>query len=139
MVNIMSIILILFGLSYVKSYGLEKKMNKTDLETYNWTKRLLVINLKSDDKEKISHLNNWLISNKCKIEERNIIIVFFEDYKNKQYKKPLFLKNFGFWLIGYDGEVKSFSIENKFLYEIFNLIDQMPIRQQEMLMYKTKC
>ena len=41
-------------------------MNKTDLETYNWTKRLLVINLKSEDKEKISHLNNWLISNKCK-------------------------------------------------------------------------
>ena len=82
---------------------------------------------------------NWLISHKCKIEERNINIVFFEDYKNKQYKKPLFLKNFGFWLIGYDGEVKSFSLENKFLYEIFNLIDQMPIRQQEMLMYKTKC
>ena len=90
MVNIMSIILILFGLSYVKSYGLEIKMNKTDLETYNWTKRLLVINIKSDVKEKISHLNNWLISNKCKIEERNIVIVFFEDYKNKQYKNLCF-------------------------------------------------
>ena len=90
MINIISIILILFGLSYVKSYGLEKKMNKTDLETYNWTKRLLVINLKSEDKEKISHLNNWLISNKCKIEERNIVIVFFEDYKNKQYKNLCF-------------------------------------------------
>ena len=77
MANIMSIILILFGLSYVKSYGLEKKMNKIDLETYNWTKRLLVINLKSEDKEKKNHLNNWLISNKCKIEERNIVIVFF--------------------------------------------------------------
>ena len=35
MVNILSIILILFGLSYVKSYGLEKKMNKIDLETYD--------------------------------------------------------------------------------------------------------
>ena len=65
MANIMSIILILFGLSYVKSYGLEKKMIKTDLETYNWTKRLLVINLKSEDKEKMSYINNWLISNKC--------------------------------------------------------------------------
>ena len=56
MVNILSITLILFGLSYVKSYGLEKKMNKIDLETYNWTKRLLVINLKSEDKEKISYI-----------------------------------------------------------------------------------
>ncbi|MFL2801616.1 MAG: DUF4174 domain-containing protein [Paracoccaceae bacterium] len=135
----MSITLILFGLSYVKSNGLEKKMNKIDLETYKWTKRLLVINLKSGNEEKISYIDNWLISYKCKIEERNINIVFFEDYKNKQYKKPLFLKNFGFWLIGYDGEVKTFSLEKKILYEIFNLIDQMPIRKQEMLMHKTKC
>ena len=49
------------------------------------------------------------------------------------------LKDFGFWLIGYDGEVKSFSLEEKFVNEIFYLIDQMPIRQQEMLMYKKKC
>ena len=48
-------------------------------------------------------------------------------------------KDFGFWLIGYDGEVKSFSLEEKFVNEIFYLIDQMPIRQQEMLMYKKKC
>jgi hypothetical protein len=123
----------------LESYGFEKKMNKIDLETYNWTKRLLVINLKSEDKKKINYINNWLISYKCKIEERNINIVFFENYKNKQYKNPHFLKNFGFWLIGYDGEVKSYSLENNFLYEIFNLIDQMPIRQQEILMYKTKC
>ena len=58
MVNILSITLILFGLSYVKLYGLEKKMNKIDLETYNWTKRLLVVNLKSEDKEQISYINN---------------------------------------------------------------------------------
>ena len=58
MINILSITLILFGLSYVKSYGLEKKMNKIDLETYNWTKRLLVINSKSEDEENINYINN---------------------------------------------------------------------------------
>ena len=67
-------------------YGLEKKMNKTNLETYNWTKRLLVINLKSQDKEKLSYVDNWLFANKCKIEDRNINIVFFKDFKNKKYK-----------------------------------------------------
>ena len=139
MLNIFSITLILFGLSYDKSYGLEKTINKIDLETYNWTKRLLVINLKSKDKEKLSYINNWLISHRCKIEDRNINIVFFKNYKNKKYKKPPFLKDFGFWLIGYDGEVKSFSLKENFLNEIFYLIDQMPIRQQEMLMYKSKC
>ena len=139
MLKILSITLILFGLSYDQSYGFEKTMNKIDLETYNWTKRLLVINLKSKDIEKLSYINNWLFANKCKIEDRNINIVFFKDFKNKKYKEPLFLKNFGFWLIGYDGEVKSFSLEEKFVNEIFYLIDQMPIRQQEMLMYKKKC
>ena len=114
-------------------------MNKIDLETYKWTKRLLVINLKSKDKEKLSYINNWLFANKCKIEDRHINIVFFKDFKNKKYKEPPFLKDFGFWLIGYDGEVKSFSLEEKFINEIFYLIDQMPIRKQEMLMYKKKC
>ena len=139
MLNILSIILILFVSSYDKSYGFEKTMNKIDLETYNWAKRLLVINLKSQDKEKLSYVDNWLFANKCKIEDRNINIVFFKAFKNKKYKKPPFLKDFGFWLVGYDGEVKSFSLEEKFINEIFYLIDQMPIRQQEMLMYKKKC
>ena len=139
MLNILSITFILFVSSYDQSYGFEKKMNKIDLETYKWTKRLLVINLKSKDKEKLNYINNWLFANKCKIEDRNINIVFFKDFINKKYKKPPFLKDFGFWLIGYDGEVKSFSLEEKFIYEIFYLIDQMPIRKQEMLMYKKKC
>ena len=139
MLNFLSITLILFVSSYDKSYGFEKTMNKIDLETYNWTKRLLVINLKSQDKEKLSYVDNWLFANKCKIEDRNINIVFFKDFKNKKYKEPLFLKGFGFWLIGHDGKVKSFSLEEKFVNEIFYLIDQMPIRQQEMLMYKKKC
>ena len=139
MLNILSITFILFVSSYDQSYGFEKTMNKIDLETYNWNKRLLVINLKSQDKEKLSYIDNWLFANKCKIEDRNINIVFFKDFKNKKYKKPHFLKDFGFWLIGYDGEVKSFSLEEKFIYEIFYLIDQMPIRKQEMLMYKKKC
>jgi len=114
-------------------------MNKIDLSTYNWSKRLLVINASSNNKEKINHIYNWLDSNKCKIEEKNVNIIFFIDYKNTRHKKPLFLQKYGFWLIGYNGEVKAFSLETNFLNEIFNLIDQMPIRQQEMLMYKKKC
>ena len=114
-------------------------MTKIDLNTYIWTKRLLAINSSSNDKEKLNYIYNWLNSNKCEIEERNVSIVLFVDYKNSRYKRPLFLKNFGFWLIGYDGDIKAFSVEPNFLNEIFNLIDQMPIRQQEMLKHKTKC
>ena len=57
----------------------------------------------------------------------------------RRQKHAKTLTKYGFWLIGYDGEVKAFSLETNILNEIFNLIDQMPIRQQEMLMYKKKC
>ena len=128
-----------FCFSFNKLYCLEINMNKIDLNTYIWNKRLLTINSSSIDKENLNHINNWLDSNKCEIEERNISIVLFTDYKSTQYKRPLFLEKFGFWLIGYDGEIKASSVELSFLNEIFSLIDQMPIRQQEMLMHKTKC
>ena len=128
-----------FGFSFNKLDCLEINMNKIDLNTYIWNKRLLTINSSSIDKEKLDYINNWLDSKTCEIEERNISIVLFIDYKSTQYKRPLFLKKFGFWLIGYDGEIKAFSEEPNFLNEIFNLIDQMPIRQQEMLLHKTKC
>ena len=73
MLNILLITLILFGSSYDQLYD-SKKMNKIDLETY-MIKRF-IINLKSKDKEKLSYINNWLFANKCKIEDRNINIVF---------------------------------------------------------------
>ena len=139
MIKTFFITLLFFCLFFNTFYGLENNMNKIDLSTYNWTKRLLLINASSNNKEKINHIYNWLDSNKCKIEERNVNIIFFIDYKNTRHKNPLFLQKYGFWLIGYDGEVKAFSLETNILNEIFNLIDQMPIRQQEMLMYKKKC
>ena len=139
MIKFFFIKLLFFSLYLNTSYGLENNMNKIDLSTYNWSKRLLVINSSSKEIETTTYIHNWLDSNKCKIDERNIKIIFFIDHKHKRHKRPLFLKKYGFWLIGYDGEVKAFSLDTNFLNKIFNLIDQMPIRQQEMLMKKTKC
>ena len=139
MIKFFFIKLLFFSLYLNTSYGLENNMNKIDLSTYNWSKRLLVINSSLKEIETTTHIHNWLDSNKCKIDERNIKIIFFIDHKHKRHKRPLFLKKYGFWLIGYDGEVKAFSLDTNFLNKIFNLIDQMPIRQQEMLMKKTKC
>ena len=38
----------------------------------------------------------------------------------------------GIWLIGYDGNVKDYSIDDSILLRLFNLIDSMPMRKNEM-------
>ena len=43
------------------------------------------------------------------------------------------------WLVGYDGTVKGFSEDQSFLYQIFDIIDQMPMRQNEIQNNPSKC
>jgi hypothetical protein len=50
-------------------------------------------------------------------------------YKNK----------YGIWLIGYDGQDKSYSTDISLLKEIHNIIDAMPIRKREAINENDKC
>ena len=46
---------------------------------------------------------------------------------------------YGIWLIGYDGENKSYSKNSDLLKVMHIIIDEMPIRKEEMLVKKTQC
>ena len=99
----------------------------------NWKKRLLLISYQNDGDQIFIKTTKFISDNKCEIEDRNLQIVFFEKFKNKDYIIPKFIKNKnGIWLIGYDGNVKDYSIDDSILLRLFNLIDSMPIRQNEM-------
>ena len=99
----------------------------------NWQKRLLIISYQNDADQIFIKTTKFISDNKCKIEDRNLQILFFEKFKNKDYIIPKFIKNKnGIWLIGYDGNVKDYSIDDSILPRLFNLIDSMPIRQNEM-------
>tara|TARA_B100000941_G_scaffold52129_1_gene33438 strand:+ start:1524 stop:1910 length:387 start_codon:yes stop_codon:yes gene_type:complete len=99
----------------------------------NWKKRLLLISYQNDGDQIFIKTTKFISNNKCEIEDRNLQIVFFEKFKNKDYIIPKFIKNKnGIWLIGYDGNVKDYSIDDSILPRLFNLIDSMPIRQNEM-------
>ena len=99
----------------------------------NWKKRLLLISYKNDEDQIFIKTTKFISDNKCEIEDRNLQIVFFEKFKNKDFIIPKFIKNKnGIWLIGYDGNVKDYSIDDSILPKLFNLIDSMPIRQNEM-------
>ncbi len=99
----------------------------------NWKKRLLLISYQNDGDQIFIKTTKFISDNRCEIEDRNLQIVFFEKFKNKDYIIPKFIKNKnGIWLIGYDGNVKDYSIDDSILRRLFNLIDSMPIRQNEM-------
>ena len=43
------------------------------------------------------------------------------------------------WLIGYVGQIKSYSSDISLLKEIYNIVDKMPLRKKEILEQKIKC
>ena len=77
----------------------------------SWEKRLLVISFNKQDDEIFIKSKQFISDNKCEIEDRNLEIIFYEKFKNKDYVKPDFInKKYGIWLIGYDGMIKDYSL-----------------------------
>ncbi len=98
----------------------------------NWKKRIIIISYKKQSGELFSKSIKYISDNKCGIDDRNLEIIFFENFKNKDFLTPKFInKKIGIWLIGYDGEIKDYSQDDKIYLRLFNLIDSMPMRKQE--------
>ena len=99
----------------------------------NWEKRIIIISYKKQSDELFTKSIKYISDNKCEINDRNIEIIFFENFKNKHFLTPKFInKKNGVWLLGYDGEIKDYSQDDKIFLRLFNLIDTMPMRKQEM-------
>ena len=80
----------------------------------------------------LTRAKEFISINKCELEDRNLEIIFYEKFKNKKFTTPKFLENkYGIWLIGYDGNIKDYSSDDKIFFRLFNLIDSMPMRKSE--------
>ena len=100
----------------------------------NWEKRLLVISYENQDDQIFITTKKFIFDNKCEIKERNLEIIFYKKFKNKDYSKPEFINNkYGIWLIGYDGMIKDSTSDDKIFLRLFDLIDSMPMRKDEMI------
>ena len=100
----------------------------------SWEKRLLVISYEKQDDEIFIMSKKFKSDNKCAIKDRNLEIIFFKKFENNDYSKPEFINNkYGIWLIGYDGMIKDFSSDDKIFLRLFDLIDSMPMRKDEMI------
>ena len=99
----------------------------------NWEKRVIIISYEKQSDELFTKSIKYISENKCEIDDRNLEIILFENYKNKVFLTPKFInKKNGIWLLGYDGEIKDYSQDDKIFLRLFNLIDSMPMRKQEM-------
>ena len=100
----------------------------------NWKKRLLVISYQNEDDLVFIQTTKFISNNTCQIVDRNLEIIFFENFKNKQYRTPDFIKDkYGIWLIGYDGNIKDYTEDDKIYLGLLDLIDSMPMRKNEMI------
>jgi hypothetical protein len=118
-----------------------------DLTDYRWKHRLLFIFAPSTTDATFLTLDKRLAQTALEIEDRDMIIFrIFENSPSRVSDKPLLpgdddalRRRFGIKtgrftvvLVGKDGGVKLVAYRDADLQSIFNLIDSMPMRQQEM-------
>ena len=124
---------LIFFLSAYLSVANEKI--KKDLSSLQWEKRILIFNSVNNQKglrERNKKIEAWIKINWCQIEERNLIIVNFDEGLNSIYELPPSLnKKQGVWLIGYDGFIKDYSENLDLLERVMKVIDEMPMRLNE--------
>ena len=136
------LILSLFFISM--SFGQEFKAKSiflnNILESYKWNKRILLFIANESDVALIKEVNNFFITHKCKNEERNLELLKIIKDNTKHTIIPNYYENKkGIWLIGYDGYIKAYTKNGSLLSKLHNLIDNMPIRKEELEKIKSNC
>ena len=141
----MKILLIIFSLLLVPVICCdEPQLNKNSLyntlENYKWKKRVLLLITKEEDTNLIDEVNKFFINQKCKNDERNLELLKIKKNNNYYIKSTSYFKDkTGIWLIGYDGNIKEYTEDNTLLSNLHKLIDNMPIRKDEMKKFKKNC
>ena len=127
--------------------GLANDLNPVDLSAYQWKNRLLILFASSEENQAYLALNEEITRQGKEVRDRDLLIFhLFEKGKSRlgtqpltpgqvlSLKKHLSLPPGPFWiiLIGKDGGEKLRQDRPVELKEIFQIIDAMPMRRQEM-------
>ena len=124
--NIFSFIISLFLISFFQSAASGGTM---DIKQYQWKNRVLLQNSHPQSKMQ------WSFFEKRKEEnqDRQLILLQFESKNELGALKQSFNKDeFKMLLIGKDGSVKKTYLKPTPMDEIYEVIDSMPMRQEEM-------
>ena len=135
-----STFLMISFMSISMSYASEKIILEDYINSFAWEKRIVLFISKSKYVYFINETDNFFKKNKCENDNRNLKYIRIVGDEVKKYNISEKFKNkYGMWLIGYDGQIKSYSSDISLLKEIYNIIDKMPLRKKEILEQKIKC
>ena len=110
------------------------------IKKYEWNHRILLLIAKNNNDKIAQETKKYFKTEICKNRDRNIkLIQIIGDEINKFSLPQKYQNKYGIWLIGYDGENKSYSKNSDLLKVMHAIIDEMPIRKEEMLVKKTQC
>ena len=135
-----STFLMISFMSISMSYASEKIILKAYINSFAWEKRIVLFISKSKYVYFINETDNFFKKNKCENDNRNLKYIRIVGDEVKKYNISEKFKNkYGMWLIGYDGQIKSYSSDISLLKEIYNVVDKMPLRKEEIIKQKIKC
>ncbi len=135
-----STFLMISFMSISMSYASEKIILEDYINSFAWEKRIVLFISKSKYVYFINETDNFFKKNKCENDNRNLKYIRIVGEEVKKYNISEKFKNkYGMWLIGYDGQIKSYSSDISLLKEIYNVVDKMPLRKEEIIKQKIKC
>ena len=135
-----STFLMISFMSISMSYAFEKIILEDYINSFAWEKRIVLFISKSKYVYFINETDNFFKKNKCENENRNLKYIRIVGNEVEKYDISEKFKNkYGMWLIGYDGQIKSYSSDISLLKEIYNIVDKMPLRKKEIIKQKIKC
>jgi len=114
-------------------------LDKT-IGNFEWKKRILLLITDDEDINLIRGVDYFFKEEACQNKDRNIELYKIIGDEIRKYKIPRrYEGKKGIWLIGYDGGDKAYSRDLSLLNQLYDIVDEMPIRQNEMLNQDSKC
>ena len=110
------------------------------LKKFSWKKRVVLLIAEDSDKELINGVDVFFREEVCRNIDRNLELYKIIGSQISKYQIPeKFNKKRGIWLIGYDGYDKAYSSDLSLLEDLYDIVDKMPIRRNEMLNGVSSC
>ena len=107
--------------------------NSIILDKYAWTNRLVILITNKKDTSLERQVKRFFENHVCEIDDRKLKLLLFPTDKPALTQLPKTMRSqTGLWLLGYDRLIKDFSEDRRLLDRLFQTIDRMPMRQDEM-------
>ena len=110
------------------------------ISNFGWEKRIVLLIADNEDIKLIRGVESFFKKEVCENKSRNLALYKIIGDEITKYKIPKrYEGRRGIWLIGYDGGDKAYSRDLALLNQLYEIIDEMPVRQSEMLRQESRC